>query len=319
VPTVSIIVANYNKEKYLADALESVRRQTFTNWECIVVDDGSTDDSRKIIKRFVAKDPRFRAVFQENSGACAARNSGLRIAKGEFVMFLDADDAVCIRALELLVMAAEEHQANIVGGRAVPVSEEFRYLPIRDDNEYNIKTPMLVGGATTEILIKLLSARDENFKWLWIWRYLFRRQLLQGKWFIEELWFGDDICFMLSVMHCAQKIAVVNVPVNLHRLSKNSITQQRFNPERFRWFGVALRAMHELRSDYSKKFWEVFYKSFMKYVFADGFSRPMKNPEFRQSAASVIREVYGTPAFPVKYLTRFQRILLWLFVRGFGE
>ena len=89
---VSVIIPVYNVEKYLRQNLESVANQTLKDIEIICVDDGSTDSSFEIVKEFAEKDSRFIAVSQENGGAGAARNNGLRRAKGKYLSFLDSDD-----------------------------------------------------------------------------------------------------------------------------------------------------------------------------------------------------------------------------------
>jgi glycosyltransferase involved in cell wall biosynthesis len=91
-PTVSVIIPCYNSERTLSDTLESLQKQTFRDWEAIVVNDGSTDNSLRITERFQAKDSRIKRVDQDNQGLASARNAGLSIASGEFVNFLDADD-----------------------------------------------------------------------------------------------------------------------------------------------------------------------------------------------------------------------------------
>jgi len=89
---VSIIVPCFQQEQFIAEALGSIQAQTYPNWECIVVDDGSTDSSRRIIQGFAARDERIRYIYQENSGVSAARNHGFSQARGEFINFLDGDD-----------------------------------------------------------------------------------------------------------------------------------------------------------------------------------------------------------------------------------
>jgi GT2 family glycosyltransferase len=92
-PGVTVVIPCYNEERFVADAIESVRRQSFTDWECIVVDDASTDRSLKVISDAVAKDDRFRVLrHRVNSGLGASRNTGLRAARGRFITFLDSDD-----------------------------------------------------------------------------------------------------------------------------------------------------------------------------------------------------------------------------------
>lgn len=89
---ISIIIPVYNCEKYLTKCLESVVKQTFKDFEVLCVNDGSTDGSATIVEQFVQKDDRFRLINQENQGASAARNNGLRYVSGRYIMFLDADD-----------------------------------------------------------------------------------------------------------------------------------------------------------------------------------------------------------------------------------
>jgi len=89
---VSIIVPCYNQAQYLSDALKSVLDQTYFNWECIIVNDGSPDETELIARAWLVKDSRFKYVFKENGGLSSARNKGIDIATGEWVQFLDADD-----------------------------------------------------------------------------------------------------------------------------------------------------------------------------------------------------------------------------------
>jgi glycosyltransferase involved in cell wall biosynthesis len=91
-PRVTVIVPAHNYGHYLPHALDSVVAQTFTNWECLIVDDGSTDDTTAVARRYADGDDRFRTIRQENRGPSAARNTGLEHARGELIQFLDADD-----------------------------------------------------------------------------------------------------------------------------------------------------------------------------------------------------------------------------------
>lgn len=101
--SVSIIVPIYNSEKYLEQCLNSVLRQTYTNYEVILIDDGSTDDSRRIYNRFIEFDNRFVSYYQKNQGVSAARNHGLDVAEGEIIIFLDSDDVLFPTFLEYIV------------------------------------------------------------------------------------------------------------------------------------------------------------------------------------------------------------------------
>ncbi len=91
-PKISIIIPVYNVESYLRECLDSVLSQTFTNWECILVDDGSKDSSGKICDEYAEHDNRFKSIHQTNQGQASARNLALNNAKGDYIMFLDSDD-----------------------------------------------------------------------------------------------------------------------------------------------------------------------------------------------------------------------------------
>lgn len=97
----SIIIPAYNMEKYISDAIESVISQTYKEWECIIVDDGSTDLTGNLIDEYAIKDSRIRALHQKHSGtAASARNTALNHVTGEYIQFLDADDRISNDCLE---------------------------------------------------------------------------------------------------------------------------------------------------------------------------------------------------------------------------
>lgn len=106
---ISVIIPLYNKAPYVAKTLESVKNQTFTDYECIIVNDGSTDNSAEIVERLTINDERFRLLDQENAGVSAARNRGIAESKGELLCFLDADDWWAPTFLEEMVHLAEEY------------------------------------------------------------------------------------------------------------------------------------------------------------------------------------------------------------------
>ena len=118
---ISVIVPIYGVEKYLPECIESVTRQTYDNLQIILVDDGSRDGCGAICDRYARTDNRIVVVHQENGGAAAARNAGLRLAQGDYISFLDGDDYLEPDAYENMLAAMEEHGADIVHGG-------FRYV-----------------------------------------------------------------------------------------------------------------------------------------------------------------------------------------------
>ena len=108
-PIISIIVPCYNQGKFLSEALDSVLAQTLQEWECIVVDDGSTDNSADVAKAYCAKDNRIRYVYQENAGPSAARNKGVSKTSAPLLFFLDGDNVILSELLGLGVEHMEKH------------------------------------------------------------------------------------------------------------------------------------------------------------------------------------------------------------------
>ena len=119
-PAVSVIIPSYNLGNYLPQTLRSVMDQTFTDWECLVVENGSTDGSLSIVNEFCASDERFiPVVFTENQGVAAARNRGLELAEGEFILFLDADDLLSPHYMEAAMAAFKlDPTLDLVYGKA---------------------------------------------------------------------------------------------------------------------------------------------------------------------------------------------------------
>lgn len=113
-PLISVVITNYNYAKFICEAIDSVVNQTYSNIEIIVIDDGSTDNSKDIIDGYTDKNTRIRSIHKDNSGVVAARNIGIDEAKGEFLLFLDADDHLDIDYVERVVECAIKKDADIV-------------------------------------------------------------------------------------------------------------------------------------------------------------------------------------------------------------
>ena len=118
-PAVSVIMPAYNVAPYISASIASVRAQTFTDWELLVVDDGSTDETAAIAQQFVPRDPRVRVLPQDNGGISRARNAALRASSGEFIAILDSDDLWSPAFLEAqMAIFAAHPEIDIVTGNA---------------------------------------------------------------------------------------------------------------------------------------------------------------------------------------------------------
>lgn len=122
-PLVSIIIPAFNVEPYLSECLESVKMQSYGNWECIIIDDGSIDNTFAVAKSYATKDKRFKAFRQEHAGVSQARNFGLRIHQGDFITFLDADDQHDRMFFETMLLKIEDADLIISGITNIDVLE----------------------------------------------------------------------------------------------------------------------------------------------------------------------------------------------------
>lgn len=205
---VSIIMPAYNAELYIAQAISSVLYQTFENWELIVVDDGSTDSTLEIVFSF--HDDRIRLIKQENSGVSNARNTGLNLAKGKYITFLDADDILPTHSLQARVEYLEAHSnVDIVDGRIAVKDTEMR-------SDIRIYEPYYSG----KLLPRLLALDSSVFFGV---VYMFKKEILGNLRFEENMTHSEDLLFymQLSNLHSVQ-YGFVQEPVYWYRSGHTS-------------------------------------------------------------------------------------------------
>ncbi|PKP49342.1 MAG: hypothetical protein CVT95_03475 [Bacteroidetes bacterium HGW-Bacteroidetes-12] len=140
-PLVSIIIPCYNAEKYIAETIQSVINQTYSNWELIIVNDGSTDGSVTILKQFIEKDNRIKLINKFNSGVSGTRNKGLEIAKGNFITFLDADDVWHTTNLEKKVNFLSSTDYDVVYSYCQMIDEQSKPIDklLKGENDLKIE------------------------------------------------------------------------------------------------------------------------------------------------------------------------------------
>ncbi len=131
---VSVIIPTYNYAKYIEETLNSVKNQSYANWECIVIDDGSNDNTREIVEKLVKQDNRFIYIYQKNNGVSSARNKGVSMAKGEYIQFLDGDDLLQQEKLFSQIKCFEEDKKIDI------VYNDVRFFD--DENSSNLKTSL---------------------------------------------------------------------------------------------------------------------------------------------------------------------------------
>lgn len=223
-PSISVIVPVYQAEKYLKKCVESVVKQTFSDWELLLVDDGCTDGSPAICDACAAEDDRIRVFHKrKNGGVSAARNLGLNEAKGDYIAFLDVDDRYEFRALETMWCLREQTGADTVG---------CAHLNLYANGNKSVE-PLLSAGVyegesiREKIVYPLLGDRltvpvFNGF----IWRYLFSAEVIRSARLTFEGAYLEDELFLMEYFCNAQKLAVTEQPLYRYFLNPSSATHK---------------------------------------------------------------------------------------------
>ncbi len=190
-PLFTVIVPVYNAAAYLGQCLESIRTQSFADWEAICVDDGSQDASPDMLRQYAARDDRFRVLSQKNRGVAAARNRGLDVARGRYILFVDAGDFLAVEALEMLSRCLRERELELLCFGASHGAQE----------SLEAAEPVLSEEVAHDPADDACLARIQHT----VWGKVFRRELIERHHlrFFEEVQVGADLFFVLAyVMMC---------------------------------------------------------------------------------------------------------------------
>ena len=218
--TVSVILPIYNVEKYLARAVESVSNQTYTNLEIILVNDGSTDSSGKICDDMSLRDNRIKVIHKPNGGLSDARNVGKRVAKGQYILFIDSDDFINEKMIEILVNNIQAYDADV---------SCCQYMDVYDNNSF---------PQYSDVRIKKLINREEFLK-----EYLYDTYIsasictkLMKREISDKIDFPvgkvyEDAFYHLELAKTADRFICITKPLYYYYHRTNSITTKPYRKE----------------------------------------------------------------------------------------
>ena len=236
---VSIIVPIYNAEKTLERCVNSLIGQTYKSVEILLVDDGSTDSSATICNTYAEKDPRIKSLHKSNGGAGDSRNFGIRHCKGEYLCFVDADDALIDTMVEKLVYYIEHEEVNIAGCQNVQIDKY--------DNKHTSPLQYKEGKISTyEIIINTLY--QEKNAWGAAWGKIFKRELFHDNAFPCSNSM-EDYQAVLPIMFEQEHIYYTEEALYMHFYNENSLTRRSFNPDMLQ----GLTVVQNLRNFFADK------------------------------------------------------------------
>ena len=232
---ISVIVPVYNVEEYLEECLESIKNQTYTNIEVILVNDGSTDGSREICEWFCQKDSRFKLINQENQGQSVARNRGVKESAGEFIMFVDSDDVIKKNVLEVLLPYMKT-EVDIVECRMTRKKEEF-YL--------NKPSKIVFEGNAKEAILNCIAIKEVKFCPV---TKLYRREIVEKVPFLEG-YIYEDVFTGINYLKHMRKIVVVDYIGYYYRVRPNSTMTKSFTEKDLDIFQVGNQLIDSFKDD----------------------------------------------------------------------
>lgn len=262
-PVVSIIVPVYNVKSYVGECVESLCRQTYTNLEILLVDDGSTDGSGEVCDEYAGRDERIRVIHQANRGLSGARNMGLDDARGEYIAFVDSDDLVSRNYVETLHELLMKYEADIAACAYIKGTTEqltdIREKVLSLDNVKEICMPS----------VKLLKQ--------WHGKYKQQETVAWNKLYCREVWNGrkkirfpesrnhEDVLISHLVVQGAKTIVLTTEILYFYRIRKGSITlQTEYDREKAR---ENLRAQRERMEFFRKhRYWRAYFNLLKGYV-----------------------------------------------------
>lgn len=212
---VSVIIPVYNAERFLSDAVESVIAQSYNDWELILIDDGSSDQSAAICDRYASQHSNIKVLHQNNKGVSAARNVGIGVAQGEFLAFMDADDAIAPEYLQHLCDQQKKFNADLVGTWREFVNEDLQPI-VRVDLSHD--------ACYEADSLHLLVKKNPDFFSV-VWGKLYRKNLI-NKFkivFDESLSFSEDTLFILCYAAICKKILCDRKKLYFYRQHSNSL------------------------------------------------------------------------------------------------
>ena len=218
-PLISVIVPVYNCEKYIEACVNSVLNQTFADFEIILVDDGSPDDSGKLCDQLAEKNNKIVVLHQKNQGQAAARNNGVKIARGEWLNFLDSDDLIHPQMLERLYNAVIENNVNLAMCSAVQDEKlpddfyaekkvEFKNLEMNEDNF-------------------LCLCKDLKYYYWVVWGKLIHKSIYE-KHPLTEGRIYEDNAIVCKWLYKAKKVTLTHAPMYFYYTNNSGTTKKAF-------------------------------------------------------------------------------------------
>ena len=311
-PAISLIIPIYNVEQFLQHTLESVQNQTWKDFEALCINDGSLDGSAEIIKKFAQQDERFKFIDKENGGLSSARNLGLQMAAGEYVMFLDGDDFLHPQAMEVAIEAIRRANTDVC---------QFGYQEVQVDE--NIKPKVF----STDYKITMLDEpvfdyiKRRSVSEVLVWNKIYKTALAKSVTFYP-ISPGEDDVYSLQIMMKTPKLAIIEPALVYYVQNPKSIMHTISEERKLENSEVLEKYVSEIMKDFvAENYNSEHHKEICQYLrntertfFKNLFIKPMKKgisrAELMQKYAQYKERIAKGEAY-VQGLKLKHRVFLW--------
>ena len=233
---VSIILPIYNVEKYLNRCMDSLLNQTLKDIEIIMVDDGSPDNCPQMCDEYAKKDNRVKVVHKENGGLGYARNSGLDVATGEYVAFVDSDDYVDLGMYEKLYKAAEENNNEAVFCGFKKEFSPNRFIECKECDTYTEYASDKMNELVLDFIAAPPHCKSEYIHDMSVWHSIYKRSIIEEnniRFISERDYASEDIPFQIDFLKCCKKVGFIPDIFYVYCYNGGSLTKS-FKPEKFK-------------------------------------------------------------------------------------
>lgn len=251
---VSFIVPVYNVEKYLERCIQSILSQSYSNFELILVNDGSPDNSQKIIDNYKKKDKRIVSIKKENEGVSAARNDGLNIATGDYILFIDSDDYIDVNYAEYFVELIEKNDSDMA--LSYNYYDDCGFLPAEDSSIKILNS--------TEASIELYLGKTG----VAVWNKIYKKSFLDeyNIRFNKDFWFAEGMTFNIEYFQKCNKIVCGNKKV-YHQIYNYNSAVRKFNLDSWKCGMTAMKYQLQFVEN-NKKVLDVWNYHYYEYYFS---------------------------------------------------
>lgn len=258
-PDISIIVPVYNAEKYLRRCIDSILAQTLENFELILVDDGSSDNSGHICDEYVEKDTRIHVIHKQNAGVSSARNTGIAASCGEFIGFVDADDEVMSEMFYDMVNIAKNNKADVVMCDPWIIAGNRKWT--QDSIPQLSNSTLLCKDDFYPELLRFFAGT--------IWRCIYAKGLVEKNniYFINDLKLSEDRIFNLTAIGCADYIYYYRKPLYKYHICSGSASRKYY--ENY-YFNIVLKTDYYTQKVLSDYWGEEYFDIYKELIVVDG-------------------------------------------------